>query len=101
MSVEWKPARYNDGWWAELPGGRSAWIYRPCQGRQLRPVNYLLVSVHFPEAPLRTSCARLTGNDPKDFLPEATRFLQSKNLVPSDALTTFPEAVALIQRSLF
>jgi hypothetical protein len=35
MSIEWKPARYENGWWAQLPGSRSAWIYRPSQGRSL------------------------------------------------------------------
>ena len=31
----------------------------------------------------------LTGNDPRDFLPEATRFLQSKSFIPSDSRTAF------------
>jgi hypothetical protein len=31
----------------------------------------------------------LTGNDPRDFLPEATRFLQSKNLIPGGSRTAF------------
>jgi hypothetical protein len=100
MSVDWKPARYEEGWWAELPGNRPAWIYRPSQGRPLKPVNYLLVSVHFPDEPRCTCWARLTGNAPRDFLPEATRFLQSKNLIPGGSRTAFPEASALIQPPL-
>jgi hypothetical protein len=100
MSIEWKPARYKDGWWAELPGNRSAWIYRPSQGRPLKPLNYLLISVHFSDEPLRRCWARLTGDDPKIFLPEATRFLQSKNLIPDDSRTAFPEASGLIQPPL-
>jgi hypothetical protein len=59
-----------------------------------------LVSIHFPDEPVRMCWARLTGNDPRDFLPEATRFLQSKNLIPGDSRTAFPEASALIQPSL-
>ena len=51
---------------------------------RLRPVNYLLVSVHFPDEPLRMCWARLTANGPRDFLPEAARFLQPKNLIPGD-----------------
>jgi hypothetical protein len=100
MSLDWKPARYEEGWCAELPGNRLAWIYRPSQGRPLKRVNYLLVSIHFPDEPVRMCWARLTGNDPRDFLPEATRFLQSKNLIPGDSRTAFPEASALIQPSL-
>jgi hypothetical protein len=66
----------------------------------LKRVNYLLVSVHFPDEPVRMCWARLTGNDPRDFLPEATRFLQSKNLIPGYSRTAFPEASALIQPPL-
>jgi hypothetical protein len=66
----------------------------------MKRVNYLLVSVHFPDEPVRVCWAGLTGSDPKDFLPEATRFLQSKNLIPGDSRTAFPEASALIQPPL-
>ena len=55
----------------------------------MKRLNYLLVSVHFPDEPVRMCWARLTGNDPRDFLPEATRFLQSKNLIPGDSRTAF------------
>lgn len=99
--IDWKSARYEEGWWAELPGNRSAWIYRPSQGRPLKPVNYLLVSVHFPDEPRCMCWARLNGNDPRDFLPEATRFLQSKNLIPGDSRTAFggserPDSTAVV-----
>jgi hypothetical protein len=100
MSIEWKPARYEDGWWAELPGNRSAWIYRPSQGRPLRPLDYFLGSVHFSDEPLRRCWARVTADDPELFLPEATRFLQSKNLIPTDSASASPEATSVIQPPL-
>ena len=31
----------------------------------------------------------LTGEDPRDFLPKATRFLQPKNFIPSYSRTAF------------
>ena len=99
MSILWKPASYNEGWWTELPRGRSAWIYRPTGGRSVRKCNYLVVSVHFPDDPARCLCRHLTGQDPETFLPEATRFLESEGLVLPDGTTVFPEAVALIQPS--
>ena len=42
----------------------------------------------------------LTGNDPRDFLPEATRFLQSKNLIPGDSRTAFAGSERLDSTSI-
>jgi hypothetical protein len=69
VSTEWKPAAYEEGWWRELSGNASAWIYRPTEKR--KGLNYLVVCVHFRDEPARTCSVRLSCDDPSTFLPES------------------------------
>jgi hypothetical protein len=98
VSTEWKPAAYEEGWWRELSVNTSAWIYRPTE--KSKRLGYFIVSVHFRDEPARICSTRLSCDDPQTFLPEATRFLQSKSFIPSDLLLGFPEATSLTQPDL-
>jgi hypothetical protein len=98
VKIEWKPAQYDDGWWSELPRNVSAWIYWPTE--KSKRLGYFVVSVHFRDEPARICSTQLSCADPQTFLPEATRFLESKGFIPSDFLRGFPEATLLTQPDL-
>ena len=98
MSTEWKPAAYEEGWWRELPENASAWIYRPTEKR--KQLNYLVVCVYFRGQPVLVCSGRLSCDDPQKFLPEATRFLESRGLIASDSQPAFAKALELIQPEL-
>jgi hypothetical protein len=98
VSTEWKLAAYEEGWWRELSGNASAWIYRPIEKGKCLP--YLVACVHFPDEAARICSTRLFCDDPRTFLPEATRFLESKGFTRTDFQPAFPEAASLTQPDL-